>query len=183
MKLKQLQTEQLEQVVQLDQLCLGGLWSLAGYQREIDSPNSVLLGILASADAAETLIGMGCFWAILEEAHITLLAIHPHYQRKGLGNLLLCSLLKVAVERQLERATLEVRPSNQAALSLYQKWKFKIAGRRKNYYQHGEDALILWRGNLGQPEFEQDLARIWQQIQADFHKQGISLTYEQTFLG
>ncbi|NES83517.1 MAG: ribosomal protein S18-alanine N-acetyltransferase [Moorea sp. SIO2B7] len=173
LNLKPPKAEQLTQVVELDNLCLGGIWTLEGYKRELESPNSslfvlsmpILLADKMSDTEAKTekIIGFGCFWAILEEAHLTILAIHPDNQGQGLGQLLLCTLFREAVERNLERATLEVRESNQVALSLYQKFGFKIAGRRKGYYQKtGEDALILWRGDLNKPEFEQNLAT-WQE--------------------
>ncbi|MEG4174299.1 ribosomal protein S18-alanine N-acetyltransferase, partial [Microcoleus sp. S13_C3] len=106
-----------------------------------------------------TLIGIGCLWAILEEAHIIMLAIHPQFQGQGLGQALLLALLKSACDRQLERATLEVRDSNLAAVSLYKKFGFKEAGRRKRYYEDtGEDALVMWRSGLEKPEFQRYLA-------------------------
>jgi ribosomal-protein-alanine N-acetyltransferase len=145
-KLKQLTDQELEQVLELDNLCFGGLWSLEGYKREIDSPNSELLIICLDIKGEEKVIGLGCFWGILQEAHLTLLAIHPDFQGQGLGKLLLNNLLKSAQQRGLERATLEVGENNQIALSLYQKFGFTVGGRRKNYYQKtGEDALILWK--------------------------------------
>lgn len=152
-------------MLELDQLCFGGLWTLAGYQRELESPNSDLLGIFSppAPERALHLLAMGCLWAILEEAHVTILAVHPQYRRQGLGQALLIALLKAALHRGLERATLEVRASNSSALSLYKKFDFKLAGRRRGYYQDtGEDALILWRGGLGHAEFPQTLAR-WHQ--------------------
>jgi ribosomal-protein-alanine N-acetyltransferase len=146
-------------MVELDRLCLGGIWTVEGYQRELESPNSTLLALSVPSDH---IIGCGCFWAILEEAHITLIVIDPNYQGRGLGQLLLHALLQDAIARQLERATLEVRASNQVALSLYRKFGFQIAGRRKGYYRHtGEDALILWRNDLQQPEFREQL-RQWE---------------------
>jgi ribosomal-protein-alanine N-acetyltransferase len=149
--LKHLQSQHLDQVVNLDKICLGGIWTKEGYQRELESPNSELLGLFIEE---EILIGFGCFWAILEEAHLTILMIHPDYQGQGLGKFLLFSLLKLAVNRNLERATLEVNANNKKALTLYQKFGFKIAGTRKGYYQKtGEDALILWRNDLQQPDF------------------------------
>ncbi|MBP0018656.1 MAG: ribosomal protein S18-alanine N-acetyltransferase [Cyanobacteria bacterium SBLK] len=163
--------EGLEAAVELDRLCLGGMWSLSGYQRELDSPNSEIL-VLSPPDNA--IVGLGCFWAILEEAHITLLAIHPDYQGRGLGQLLLYSLLDKAVSRQLERATLEVRPSNTIALSLYQKFGFKEAGRRKKYYPGtDEDALILWRGDLHWPEFTEQLKTWHERIFSRLAKDGV----------
>lgn len=166
LKLQPPQLEQLPQIVELDKLSLGGLWTLEGYRRELESPNSNLLVLSivnSTTSTEEQIIGCGCFWAILEEAHITLLAIHPDYQGRGLGQLLLYALLKDALVRKLERATLEVRESNAVALSIYQKFGFKLAGRRKGYYQKtGEDALVLWRGDLDTPSFSQELQN-WQQ--------------------
>lgn len=155
-----------------------GLWASqtgSGQSEIFDSehqsiePNSILnskpLSVETSSPATPnskltpTLIGLGCLWAILEEAHITILAIHPRFQGQGLGQALLWALLTKAHSRQLERATLEVRDSNLAAVSLYNKFGFKEAGRRKRYYKDtGEDALIMWRSGIEKPEFKQYLA-------------------------
>ena len=160
--------EQLPQLVELDRLCLQGLWTLDGYHKELESPNSTLLVVsFGVPEAKESIVGMGCFWAILEEAHITILAVHPDYQGWGLGQLILSALLRDAKERSLERATLEVCDSNKVALSLYEKFGFKIAGRRKGYYQKtGEDALILWRNDLAKSEFE-DALKLWEKQVCD----------------
>jgi ribosomal-protein-alanine N-acetyltransferase len=155
-----------------------GLWASqtgSGQSQRFDSehqsiePNSILnskpLRVETSSPATPnskltpTLIGLGCLWAILEEAHITILAIHPRFQGQGLGQALLWALLTKAHSRQLERATLEVRDSNLAAVSLYNKFGFKEAGRRKRYYKDtGEDALIMWRSGIEKPEFKLYLA-------------------------
>ncbi|WGV28679.1 ribosomal protein S18-alanine N-acetyltransferase [Halotia branconii] len=157
LKLQLLTSKDLSAILELDQACFGGLWTMEGYQRELGSPNSDLIGLFSSISQTK-LLGMGCFWSILEEAHITILAVHPQYHRQGLGQALLYSLLQTASDRGLERATLEVRTSNLAAISLYQKFGFKTAGRRRRYYQdNGEDALILWRSDLQQPQFQATL--------------------------
>jgi ribosomal-protein-alanine N-acetyltransferase len=159
--LQPLTSEYLQDAVALDQRCLGGLWTESGYQREIDSLNSDLL--MLSVEPASTLIGLACAWAILDEAHITLLAVDPDYQRQGLGQLMLWALLRLAQQRQMQWATLEVRASNQAAISLYQKFGFESVGRRPRYYpDNNEDALILWCKGLQRPEFTETLAR-WRQ--------------------
>ncbi|MEA5463249.1 ribosomal protein S18-alanine N-acetyltransferase [Leptothoe sp. PORK10 BA2] len=146
----------LPKVLELDRICLGGLWTEAGYRREIDSPNSDLLILQAN----DRVIGLGCLWAILDEAHITTLAIHPDYQRQRLGQLLLTQLLQSARHRALSHATLEVRASNHRALSLYEKFSFRTAGKRKRYYQDGEDALILWRSQLQTSDYEDHLGQL-----------------------
>lgn len=138
----------LPQFVDLDARCLGGMWSLAGYEREWESDHSFLLGVRPGASQEQVLVAMGAFWQILEEAHITLLAVDSQHRQRGLGKLILQRLLGEARRRQLERATLEVRASNAVALNLYQGCGFQIAGRRRRYYPDREDALILWRNNL-----------------------------------
>lgn len=157
LKLRSLTTNDLSAILELDQACFGGLWTMEGYQRELDSPNSELLGLLSPL-SSNKLVAMGCFWAILDEAHITILGVHPQYHRQGFGQALLYALLKTACDRGLERATLEVRASNVAAISLYQKFGFKTAGRRRRYYKdNGEDALILWLSELQYPQFQRTL--------------------------
>ncbi|MDF2210679.1 MAG: ribosomal protein S18-alanine N-acetyltransferase [Arthrospira platensis PCC 7345] len=166
LQLKLLTPDLLPAVVELDRLCLGGLWNQSGYQRELNSANSDLViwthptygqplsGLQTiSVEVPQTppppVIGIGCLWAIVDEAHITLLAIHPDYRRLGLGSNLLRALLQLAQQRGLSHATLEVKASNDIALSLYQKFGFQIAGRRNKYYADtGEDALILWLSGL-----------------------------------
>jgi ribosomal-protein-alanine N-acetyltransferase len=170
LQIQALTSQDLTAVIDLDRRCLGGLWNLDSYQREIDSPNSDLLVLQPEpldTLPAPALLAIGCSWAILEEAHITLLAVDLDYQRQGLGQALLYCLLKAAHDRDLERATLEVRVSNQAAIALYEKFGFQTAGRRKRYYaETGEDALVLWRGGLHHPHFPQTLAD-WQQAARD----------------
>lgn len=157
-----LTTDLLPTALALDQKSLGGLWSADAYQREIESPNSDLL-VLSDGSHPSSLKALGCSWAILEEAHITLLAVHPAHCRQGLGQAMLYALLEAAYIRQLERATLEVRVSNGAAIALYKKFGFREAGKRKRYYQDtGEDALILWRSGLHHPDFSEQLQQ-WQQ--------------------
>ncbi|MGI6308642.1 MAG: ribosomal protein S18-alanine N-acetyltransferase [Dethiobacteria bacterium] len=87
-------------------------------------------------------IGYGGIWVLLDEAHITTLAVHSLYRRAGTGSLLLSCLLKEALSRGARQVFLEVRDSNQAARALYEKFGFEMIGRRKNYYYH-EDALIM----------------------------------------
>jgi ribosomal-protein-alanine N-acetyltransferase len=202
LEIKNLAAFDLQSAVELDRLCFGRFWSIEGYKRELESPNSDLLGLwivetagsespakfsfdiftpqngedsgtptlLNQTDAGAErlakevplqipeLIGLGCLWAVLEEAHIIMLAVRPQFQGRGFGQALLWALLKSACDRQLERATLEVQASNLAAVSLYKKFGFKEAGRRKGYYEEtGEDALVMWRSGLEKPEFQQYL--------------------------
>jgi [ribosomal protein S18]-alanine N-acetyltransferase len=184
LELEPLTADLIPAAFELDRLCLGGLWTLSGYQREFESPNSDLLilrqvpsnsanqsNAIEKSPSLETtdspILGLGCLWAILEEAHITVLAVHPDHQRQGLGQALLCGLLVAAQRRGLEWATLEVRGSNETALALYRKFGFQEVGKRRRYYQNPEeDAVILWLKGLQKPEFQHQL-QAWQQQVSD----------------
>ncbi|MDC0832518.1 ribosomal protein S18-alanine N-acetyltransferase [Geitlerinema sp. CS-897] len=155
--LKPLSVEDLPSIVELDRTCFGRLWTEAGYRRELESPNSDLPGLFATDENGVSLVGLGCLWAILDEAHLTLLAVLPPYRRHGLGRLLLQALLRSARQRGLERATLEVSTANHAARSLYEQFGFREAGRRQAYYPNGEDASILWLSGIQNAGFLQKL--------------------------
>ncbi|MFN4786031.1 MAG: ribosomal protein S18-alanine N-acetyltransferase [Pseudanabaena sp.] len=149
--LSEIDQQFLAQLKAIDCACLGDFWSLEAYQREIENPSSCVLGLTTEN---HELLGFGCLWAILEEAHITVLAVRPEYQGQGLGKAIVWGLLKKARDRHLEWATLEVRESNHVAISLYQSFGFQEIGRRPNYYEvTDEDALMLWRKGIHTPEF------------------------------
>ncbi len=139
--IKPIEFTEISQVLELDQLCFGGFWSQSGYEHEIDSEDSILLGMYDH----NILIGITCGWLILDELHITLLGIHPQYRQQSLGTHLLKVLLETAKHKGILRATLEVRVSNEVAIALYHKLGFNDVGLRKNYYQDpDENALIMW---------------------------------------
>ena len=173
LEIEPLKASQTDLIVKLDRLCLGGLWTEDGYLREIDSSNSYLVGLHLSETAdsphqfiSRKMIGFACLWSIINEAHITLLAIHPEYRRQSFGQLLLLNLLTDAIARKLEWATLEVNINNLDAISLYQKFGFEVVGTRKRYYQaNGEDALILWKKDIQSSKFQLDLATRKQKIE------------------
>jgi ribosomal-protein-alanine N-acetyltransferase len=102
-----------------------------------------------------TVIGLAGFWLMGDEAHISTIAIHPDWRGLGLGEWLLLTLIEVAQALDAQTATLEVRPSNHSALTLYQKYKFEQVGRRPRYYSdNDEDALILTTPPLTLPDYQ-----------------------------
>jgi ribosomal-protein-alanine N-acetyltransferase len=155
----------LSQIKAIAEAGLGNFWSLSAYEREMASPHSVLLGAITEN---KLLLGFGCLWRVAEEAHITILVVHPDYQGQGIGKYILWGLLKEAANHQAEWAVLEVRESNYPALQLYRYFGFETVGQRKNYYQDtGETALVLWRKGLHKAEFACQLL-FWQT--AIYHK-------------
>jgi ribosomal-protein-alanine N-acetyltransferase len=132
--------EHLEACLALDQQCLGGLWTPQQWATELAEPQRPGLG----SWQGDTLVAMACGWLILEELHITLVAVDPQQRRQGLGRRLLEALLSEGRRRGAERATLEVARRNTAAIGLYGAAGFQEAGCRRGYYRNGDDALIQW---------------------------------------
>ncbi|CAM2980214.1 ribosomal protein S18-alanine N-acetyltransferase [Paenibacillus sediminis] len=90
-------------------------------------------------------IGYAGMWTIVDEAHVTNIAVLKAYRGYKLGELLLNELMKTASSIGMSKMTLEVRVSNQIARNLYEKMGFKPAGVRKGYYSDNhEDAIIMW---------------------------------------
>ena len=97
----------------------------------------------------ETIIGYAGTWLVFDEAHITNVAIAPAYRGKGVGTQMMTEIIRIVKGQGINSKTLEVRPSNVAALALYDKFGFKSVGRRRGYYQdNGEDAEIMWNTKL-----------------------------------
>ena len=93
----------------------------------------------------EQVIGYAGMWTIIEEAHMTNIAVDSDFRGYHLGERLLDELMRLAVELGMVRITLEVRASNKVAQNLYKKKGFDEAGIRKAYYSdNGEDACIMW---------------------------------------
>ncbi|KQY91693.1 ribosomal-protein-alanine acetyltransferase [Paenibacillus sp. Root52] len=92
-----------------------------------------------------TAIGYAGMWTIMDEAHITNIAVRQAYRGRKLGERLLDELMRTAAYLGMERMTLEVRVSNLVAQRLYEKKGFESAGIRKGYYSDNmEDAMIMW---------------------------------------
>ncbi|MEW6727617.1 ribosomal protein S18-alanine N-acetyltransferase [Desulforudis sp. 1088] len=97
-------------------------------------------------------IGYGGAWMVLDEAHVTNVAVHPDYRGMKIGKALMLELMRRAVARGARCMTLEVRPSNTVARQLYARLGFVEAGVRKGYYQdNDEDAIIMWKQGLTTP--------------------------------
>jgi ribosomal-protein-alanine N-acetyltransferase len=138
--IRPLRPTDLADCLDLDRRALGGLWSETQWQRELAEQNRPGLGIWR----AEGLRAMACGWLILDELHITVVAVDPAFRRRGLGRGVLAGLLAHGQAAGARHATLEVAAANGAARGLYADAGFKEAGIRRAYYRNGDDALIQW---------------------------------------
>jgi ribosomal-protein-alanine N-acetyltransferase len=109
----------------------------------------VLLGHTPFAPHETTMAGYAGLWLMIDEAHVTTIATRPQFRGRGYGELLLASLVEIALDINARWLTLEVRVSNEPAQALYRKYGFHAAGTRKRYYSdNNEDALIMWTDEL-----------------------------------
>lgn len=125
----------------LDEAALGGLWTLQQWTHELSEAQRICLGLFDGP----RLLALACGWMVVDELHITAVAVAPERRRCGFGRVLLEALLQRAVDDGARHATLEVACCNAAALALYSNCGFETAGCRRNYYSDGRDALIQWR--------------------------------------
>ncbi|KGE19159.1 ribosomal protein S18-alanine N-acetyltransferase [Paenibacillus wynnii] len=103
------------------------------------------------------IIGYAGLWAIVDEAHVTNIAVLEAFRGRKWGEELLDELMKTASYLGMKSITLEVRVSNQIAQNLYRKKGFRSAGTRKGYYSDNrEDALIMW---ADLPAYEEERVR------------------------
>ena len=133
----------IDGVVELENACFVLPWTREDFVKEVEA-NKMAVYKVALADGR--VAGYAGMWHIVNEGHVTNIAVSPDYRRMGIGEKLLKALFDVAEEREMIGITLEVRISNTAAQKMYTKNGFKPEGFRKRYYSDtGEDAVIMWK--------------------------------------
>jgi [ribosomal protein S18]-alanine N-acetyltransferase len=141
LSLERMRSRDLDEVVTIERASFTLPWSRGAFLYEMEQNRVARCWVLREADRV---IAYVCLWEIGDEVHITNIAVHPGSRRRGLGRTLLTNVLDDARHRSLRVVGLEVRPSNQEALGLYDSFGFKVVGRRKGYYYDtGEDALVM----------------------------------------
>ncbi len=104
-----------------------------------------------------TVVGYGGLMFVLDDAHVTNIAVAPKRQRSGIATRLLAELAWQAIARGCQALTLEVRASNTAAQALYHQFGFVPAGVRQKYYENADDAIVMWCNDLALPEYRERL--------------------------
>lgn len=117
-------------------------WSEEAFRNELQSN---LFAKYMIMEEEGVILGYGGMWLIVDEAHVTNIAVREIYRGQGLGERLLREMMRTAHWMGAQRMTLEVRVSNEIAKSLYRKLGFYPSGIRPGYYSDNqEDALIMW---------------------------------------
>ena len=132
--------------------------------REVRRPFPLSLLPLPAGRAdtrSSAVVGYGGLWLMVDEAHVTSVAIRPEFRGRGLGELLMLIMVDVAIRLGARWLTLEVRVSNRAARKLYEKLGFREAGLRPRYYtDNNEDAVIMWSEELSAQTSRERHARL-----------------------
>lgn len=132
----------IPQIVELEKNCFSTPWSESSLEQALFDPQASF--IVAEAEDG-FILGYAGLHVILDEGYIDNIAVEADARRHGVASALLDVYCRFGAEK-LAFLTLEVRPSNEPAVKLYEKYGFKEAGRRKDYYEHPkEDALIMTR--------------------------------------
>ena len=179
--LQDMQLRDIDEVMVIEHLSFASPWTVRAYQYELvhnsfsqflvvrqnpppvaEQPPKLRRRFLFSAPhpVLSPILGYGGLWLLVDEAHISTIAVAPDWRGLGLGELLLVGLLERALSVGGEVATLEVRVSNQVAQNLYRKYLFQTVGRRRAYYRDNqEDALIMTTPPLRGSAFQEVLLR------------------------
>ncbi|HHV71356.1 MAG TPA: ribosomal protein S18-alanine N-acetyltransferase [Clostridia bacterium] len=141
--IRPMELSDLDRVLEIEKKSFPSPWSKYAYLSELceNKHAHYLVG-----EVLGKVVSYGGIWTILDEAHITTIAVDPDYRGRNYGEQMLAALIKAALQRMAEKMTLEVRKSNYPAQSLYLKFGFEPAGIRKGYYvDNNEDAIIMWK--------------------------------------
>lgn len=144
--LRQMEEGDLGEVMAIERVSFRTPWTVNMFKSELRARISRNLVALTQACGTQEIVGYVSFWVFADESHLNSLAVRSDFRRKGVASKLLEAMVERSKKEGALRGTLEVRESNRAAIALYERYGYVVAGRRPNYYDDTkEDALIMWR--------------------------------------
>ena len=129
----------LEQISNILNSEFDDFWNENLLKSEIENPNSKCI----MAKLNNEIVGFACIWKAVDDIHVTNIVVKKIYRNQGIGSLLLKELINISNKENVTSITLEVKDSNLPAQKLYEKYGFKVLGRRKKYYNGIEDAIVM----------------------------------------
>jgi ribosomal-protein-alanine N-acetyltransferase len=146
MSILPMSTSDISAVTRIERASFTTVWPSDAFFNEL---NTNKLAHYFIGRIGDRIVAYGGIWVILEDSHITTLAVDPAFRGKKLGEVMLLKLIDEALERGAAWMTLEVRESNSVAQQLYRKYGFTTVTMRRGYYSDdNESALVMWAGNL-----------------------------------
>lgn len=145
--------DDIENVVKIEEEAYGKHhWAKSSFYDEMS--NNLAKYYTAKTSDGE-LVGYAGTWHIIDEAHLTTIAVKKSYLRNHIGEAIVQKVIEDCYKDNVKYLTLEVRVSNEPAIKLYEKYGFQSLGTRKGYYQdNNEDALIMWTENIFYDKFK-----------------------------
>ena len=119
-------------------------WTLLDFVYEANRDDSI--SIVGEIDGQ--IVAYACVWVSFDEADVANIAVDEDFRGQGIGTKLFAEIVRRVKAQGITAITLEVRVSNVAAIKLYEHFGLRSVGRRKGYYEDGEDALIMWNTKL-----------------------------------
>ena len=139
--IEEMKENDIDGVFEVEKNCFEDYWSKDSFKKELS--NNLAKYLVAKID--NKVVGYVGIWFVVDEGHITNVAVHEDYRGQKIGDQLIKELVEVCKNNKIVSMTLEVRASNVVAQNLYRKYGFKMAGIRKEYYSNNkEDAIIMW---------------------------------------
>jgi len=139
-------TDDVLEIAEIEKECFTDPWSKESVAREIEVNN---LSNILVAELDDKVVGYMGIWFILDEGHITNIAVKEDFRNNGIATRMMDRAIDLAKEHNANCFTLEVRASNMEAIELYKKFGFIEYGTRKEYYEDNkEDAIIMWREEI-----------------------------------
>ena len=143
-KIVPMNEDHLDEIATLERVCFSRPWSRRMLAEELE--NACAAFLVAEDPQTGRVVGYAGLLVMADEGYITNVAVFPEFRRSGVAQQIIDVFINFARGNHLAFLTLEVRPTNKAAIALYQSFGFEEVGRRKNYYDlPKEDALILTR--------------------------------------
>jgi ribosomal-protein-alanine N-acetyltransferase len=146
MEIVRMSTNDIPDVSRIERASFATVWPTDAFYNEL-STNKLAHYFVGRLNGK--IVAYGGIWVILEDSHITTVAVDPTLRGHGLGEAMVLRLIDEGIERGAAWMTLEVRESNVSAQQLYRKYGFTTVTTRKGYYSDdNESALVMWAGNL-----------------------------------
>lgn len=140
--LRRMMLQDIDEVLEVEHLCFTSPWSRQAFVTELVDNRLADYLVMVYENRIIGYIGV---WLVIDEGHITNVAVHPDFRGMHLGESLMRTAMLNCLARGMKRMTLEVRVTNIVAQNLYEKLGFVSVGKRRGYYtDNNEDALIMW---------------------------------------
>ncbi|QCX33967.1 ribosomal-protein-alanine N-acetyltransferase [Caloramator sp. E03] len=141
--IRNMELKDIDDILLIEKLSFKTPWSKEAFINELTINKCANYRVVVKDNRV---IAYGGMWIMLDEAHITNIAVHPEFRRCGIGKRLINDMINCCKEKNVHAITLEVRESNLPAINLYKSFNFiEVAIRKKYYTDNDEDAIIMWK--------------------------------------